>query len=157
MGRGTGGIQSPLFFRGAEAVKEGIIIDREKLKMVLGNGYRFEQLLDSGEIERLRREPPAHFPGCAAASLTAGCVRLDAVLYRDRGKLCMGYDLLVKDRPDSPEWICYDSPSDPVSLEESEMLSVLDRAVNESGLSYTQCSFRELEGGPVHKGPELKL
>lgn len=157
MGRGTGGIQSPLFFRGAEAVKEGIIIDREKLKMVLGNGYRFEQLLDSGEIERLRREPPARFPGCAAASLTAGCVRLDAVLYQDRGKLCMGYDLLVKDRPDSPEWICYDSPGDPVSLEESEMLSVLDRAVNESGLSYTECSFRELEGGPVHKGPELKL
>ena len=62
------------------------------------------------------------------------------------GSLHLGYDVLVRDRLDAPEWICYDNPEDEVKLEEEEMLAVLDRVVKENSLSYTESSFRVLKG-----------
>ena len=81
-----------------------------------------------------------------AASLIAGCVRLDVVLFRDGGALRLGYDLFVKDQPDSPEWVCYDNPEEAVCLEEDAMCAALDQLVREHGLSYTECCFQILDG-----------
>ena len=61
------------------------------------------------------------------------------------------YDVFVKDDPDSPEWIFYDSLSDPVSLKEADMIRVLDRMVSEHGLSYTESCFDRLDGKAVRK------
>lgn len=84
------------------------------------------------------------------AKLTAGVVRLDAVIYWSNGQYQLGYDLMVKDTPTSPMWICYDSLPDEVRYNawnlEREMFLVLDRAVESYGLSYTECSFPKLDG-----------
>jgi hypothetical protein len=81
-----------------------------------------------------------------AASLTVGCMKINAVMFLSDGALRLGYDVYVKDSPGSSEWICFDCPSDRASLKESDMLSVLDRIVIKNGLSYTECCFERLEG-----------
>ena len=88
-----------------------------------------------------------------AASLIAGCVRLDAVLFRDGNALRLGYDLFVKDQPDSPEWVCYNNPEEAVCLEEDAMCAELDRLVQGHRLSYTECCFSSLDGKTVKKCP----
>lgn len=69
----------------------------------------------------------------------------NTVLYWDRGMYHLGYDLMVKDQPFSLEWICYESLTDEVRYSawnlEREMFQVLDRAVEQFGLSYTECRF----------------
>lgn len=83
--------------------------------------------------------------------LTAGCLRLSAVLYRSCKELLLGYDVFVKDDPASPEWIFYNSLSEPVSLKETDMLRVLDRTAAEPGLSYTESCFDRLDGKSMKK------
>ena len=62
----------------------------------------------------------------------------------------LGYDLLVKDTPFSPDWICYENLHDPVRYDvrnlEREMFQVLDRAVKKYNLSFTECRFPKLDG-----------
>lgn len=66
------------------------------------------------------------------------------------GKYSLGYDLLVKDTPFSPDWICYENLPDPVRYDvrnlEREMFQVLDRAVKKYDLSFTECRFPKLDG-----------
>ena len=91
------------------------------------------------------------------ASLTVGCVKIEATLFKSKEKLKLCYDVFVKDTPDSDEWICYENPPDTVKLKEAEMLLVLDRIVKENGLSYTECCFEKLDGkviSPVEKPSE---
>ena len=132
----------------------------QKLKAELGDGYSFERLYDDGEIRRIQKTNPSDFPETKAATLTAGCLRIDAVLYRAGGRLLLGYDVFVKDDPDSEEWICYDNPTDPVSLKEQDMLDVLDRIASENGLSYTESNFETLDGKEIsvkEKPPTMSL
>ena len=117
-----------------------------KLKKQLDSRYLFEKFLSEKEVERLCRQCSDSFSDCVAASLTAGCVKIEAVLYQADGQPQLGYDVYVKDAPDSPEWIFYESPPDDVTLDEAGMLAVLDRVINESGLSYTECCFKRLDG-----------
>ena len=105
---------------------------------------------------RLKREAPADFSGRTAASLTAGCVRIDAVLFQAGGQLRLGYDVFVKDDPGSPEWICYDSLEEDAIPDERWMFSTLDRVVKENGLSYTECCFERLDGKTVKKEQALQ-
>mgnify|MGYP007128352788 FL=1 len=95
-----------------------------------------------------RLEGSNHFR--VAAILSAGAVRLEAVVYWDNGKYSLGYDLLVKDTPFSPDWICYENLPDPVRYDvrnlEREMFQVLDRAVKKYDLSFTECRFPKLDG-----------
>ena len=121
------------------------------LQHSLGYRYSYERLLSDREIQKLRREIPADFSEMIAAVLTAGCLRLNAVLYLSGKELLLGYDVFVKDDPASPEWIFYDSLSDPVSLKETDMLRILDRMVSEHGLSYTESCFDRLDGKTVKK------
>lgn len=123
----------------------------KELRRQLGDRYSYEQLLDDREIQRLRREIPHGFSETVAATLTADCLRLTAVLYRCGKDLLLGYDLFVKDDPGSPEWIFYDSLTDPVSLKEADMLRVMDRTAAAQGLSYTETCFNQLNGKTVKK------
>lgn len=132
----------------------------QKLKAELGDGYSFERLYDDGEIRQIQKTNPSDFPETAVATLTAGCLRIDAVLYRAGGRLLLGYDVFVKDDPDSEEWICYDNPTDPVSLKEQDMLDVLNRIASENGLSYTESNFETLDGKEIavkEKPPMMSL
>ena len=121
----------------------------KELKRKLGAGYSYKKYMGEKQIARLKKQPPYDFVEQRAVSLTAGCVRIDAVLFRSTTGLAMAYDVFVKDAPDSDEWLCYDSLSIPVSLREADMLSVLDRVVRENGLSYTECCFQKLEGKTI--------
>ena len=128
---------------------------QKQLRKQLGDGYRFCQHLSSGEAKRLLSQVDGgnHFQ--VAASLTAGVVKLEAVVYWNNGKYSLGYDLLVKDTPLSPDWICYENLPDPVRYNawnlEREMFLVLDRAVDKYGLSYTECRFPKLDGSSLKR------
>lgn len=119
---------------------------KKELQQQLGSRYLYERFLSEREIKKLCREISDDFSETVATMLTAGCLRLTAVLYRSGNKLLLGYDVYVKDDPNSSEWIYYDGLSDSVSLRETDMLRVLDRIVNEQGLSYTESCFDKLDG-----------
>lgn len=124
---------------------------KKELQRQLGGRYSYERLLSDREVQKLRRKISPDFSETVAAVLTAGCLRLNAVLYRSCKELLLGYDVFVKDDPASPEWIFYDSLSDPVSLKETDMLRILNRMVSEHGLSYTESCFDRLDGKTVKK------
>lgn len=122
---------------------------QKRLKKQLGDGYFFEQRLTSAVVKNLLAQQAGGNTFLVAASLTAGVVRLEAVVYWNAGRYSLGYDLMVKDAPDSPDWICYESVQDEVRYNawnlEREMFLVLDRAVEQYGLSYTQCRFPKVD------------
>ena len=70
-------------------------MNQEQLKGMLGSRYQYRRILTSGEVLHLQKENPPWFTGQIAASLIAGCVRLDAVLFRDGNALRLGYDLFA--------------------------------------------------------------
>ena len=118
----------------------------KEVKKALGAEYMYQRFLSDREVTRLRRQIPLQCEDTIAASLTVGCMKINAVLFQEDGSLRLGYDVYVKDSPGSSEWICFDCPSDRASLKEQDMLAVLDRIVSENGLSYTECCFEQLEG-----------
>ncbi len=128
----------------------------KELKKVLGADYAYQKFISDREVSRLRRQGPQHLEDTIAASLTVGCMKINAVLFQSEGSLRLGYDVYVKDSPGSSEWICFDCPSDRASLKEQDMLAVLDRIVSENGLSYTECCFERLEGRQVKPYEELQ-
>lgn len=129
----------------------------KELKNQLGDKYFFCRPMSDRDIFLLQRKPPQNFAETVVASLTVGCVKIEATLFKNKEKLSLCYDVFVKDTPDSYEWICYETPTDTVKLKETEMLFVLDRIVSENGLSYTECCFEKLDGkviSPVDKTSE---
>ena len=122
---------------------------KRQLQNELGLRYSYQRLLSDREIYALKAKGVPRSADYTAASLIAGCVRIDAVVYDSPTGTNLGYDIFVKDSPDTPEWICYDSINEAVSAKEGDMLSVLNRVVEESGLSYTECSFTRLEGAVI--------
>ena len=128
---------------------------KKELQKQLGDGYIYERYLDEWSLRQLKRQLPENFSEMVIASLTAGCLRLNAVAYRACKELLFGYDVLVKDDPASAEWILYDSLSDAVSLKESDMLRILDGAAKQHELSYTESCFARLVGKVPHK-PKLR-
>ena len=118
----------------------------KEVKKALGAEYVYQRFMTEREVSRLRRQAPQHMDDTIAASLTVGCMKINAVLFLSDVTLRLGYDVYVKDSPGSSEWICFDCPSDRASLKESDMLAVLDRIVAENDLSYTEWCFERLEG-----------
>lgn len=121
---------------------------QKRLKKELGTGYRFEQRLTAKNLARLmeRLEGSNHFR--VVAILTAGAVRLEAVVYWDNGKYSLGYDLMVKDTPFSPEWICWPSIptiSKDLKLSESTTRRAL-KDLRKAGLIQTEQRHRENGG-----------
>ena len=118
----------------------------KELKKQLGEKYSFTRPVSDRDIFLLQRNIPQNFSEVVVASLTVGCVKIEATLFKTKEKLSLCYDVFVKDTPDSDEWICYETPTDTVKLREADMLSVLSRIVSENGLSYTECCFEKLNG-----------
>lgn len=116
------------------------------LKKELGNKYLFHRFLSDKEIRQLQRTNPSEFETQTVASLTAGCVKIECCIYKAKVGLLLGYDVFVKDDPDSDEWIFYESPNISVSTKETGMLTVLNQVVEQNGLSYTKCCFEKLDG-----------
>lgn len=125
-------------------------------KKELGNKYLFHRFLSDKEIRQLQRTNPSEFETQTVASLTAGCVKIECCIYKAKIGLLLGYDVFVKDDPDSDEWIFYDSPNVSVSTRESDMLSVLNQVVEENNLSYTECCFKKLDGKIVKTNEKTK-
>jgi hypothetical protein len=123
----------------------GIVNKQRQVRKAVKNGYLFEQRLPTATVQRMLAWKSPRNTVVIAASLIAGYVRLDTVLYWDRGMYHLGYDLMVVDSPLNPEWICYESLPDEVRYNawnlEREMFQILDRAVEQFGLSYTECRF----------------
>lgn len=126
------------------------MLKQKRLKKQFGEGYFFEQRLSAAVVKNLldTLDGSNHF--LVAASLAVGMVKLEAVVYWSNGKYALGYDLMVKDTPLNPEWICFENLPDPVRYDvwnlEREMYLVLDRALEKYGLSYTECRFPKLDG-----------
>lgn len=119
-------------------------------KKQYGKQYLFLKCLSDRQVSKLKSAPPSSFSDTTAASLEVGCVRLDAVLFLSPVGVELAYDILVKDSPDSLEWICYDSiPAK--GAKEPDMAAALDNYVSEYGLSYTDCCFKRLDGKIVKK------
>lgn len=123
---------------------------QKRLKKQLRSGYGFEQRLSAAVVKNFMTRLDGSNAFLIAASLTVGVVRLEAVLYWSAGRYRLGYDLMVKDTPDGPDWICYESLEDEVRYNvwnlEREMFQVMDRAVEQYGLCYTECRFPKLDG-----------
>jgi hypothetical protein len=118
-----------------------------------GARYFFIRYMREDEIRAfLTKEKRLHVSQMIA-SLTIGQLRIDAVLYRNGNVVLPRYEVFVKDKIDSKEWICYDSPDDKVSYStgmlEEEMRKTLDRIRDAAGLSYTGCNFDILDGKRV--------
>ena len=126
------------------------MLKQKRLRKQLGEGYIFEQRLSAAVVTNLLETLDGSNHFLIAASLAVGAVKLETVVYWNSGKYQLGYDLMVKDAPFSPEWICYENLPDPVRYNawnlEREMFLVLDRAVERYGLSYTECRFPKLDG-----------
>lgn len=123
---------------------------QKRLKKQLGSGYFFEQRLSAAVVKNMLGMLKGSNQFLIAASLTAGVVKLEAVLYWNNGKYSLGYDVMVKDSPHSQDWSCYESLQEEVRYTawnfEREMFLVLDRAVTRLGLSYTEYRFPKLYG-----------
>ena len=134
----------------------GIVNKQRQIKKELKDGYRFDQWFTPAKVQSMLNWDELCDSAIVAASLSAGFVRLDAVIYWANGKFHLGYDLMVKDSPFSREWICYESLPDEVRYNawnlEREMFQVLDRAVEQFDLSYTECRFPVIN--PNHPKPK---
>lgn len=124
--------------------------ERKRLKKLLQGQYKFERYVSTTDVRRLTNSKDCSDVCITVASLLAGCVRLDIVLFSSENTVKSACDLFVKDAPQSHEWICYDTLSDEINPTgfnlEHDMFSVLDRAVRNFGLSYTECNFEILQG-----------
>lgn len=107
--------------------------------------YSYKRLIDEREVESLLGRIEQINPR-TSAELIVGCVRLTAVLFHDGERIRLGFDLYAKDSPESNGWILFENLSDDGDSGELSMLKILDSAVGECGLSYTECSFATLSG-----------
>lgn len=135
----------------------GVIVNKQRqVKKAVKEGYHFDQWFTPAKVHSMLSWDEPCDTAIVAASLSAGFVRLDAVIYWANGKFHLGYDLMVKDSHFSREWICYESLPDEVRYNawnlEREMFQVLDRAVEQFDLSYTECRFPVIN--PNHPKPK---
>ncbi len=127
-------------------------MDREKLKRALGGQYVFQKHMSKKEMREFQKAESELFELKTVASLTVGYVKIEAVLFKQDGRLCTGYDVFVRDKLEKDEWICYDSSDDCIGINESDMFDVLDKLVQENSLSYTECKFQN-----IHRAEENLL
>lgn len=129
--------------------------ERKKLKKQLGDKYIFKKYLSSAEVRKILSENSKDKHEKLFASLTVGCVKINAIIFPTPDCMMMVYDILVKDTPDSKEWICYDTLNDDVKYNslnlEQEMFNILSREVKAYGLSYTDCNFEVVNGKVINK------
>lgn len=125
--------------------------ERKKLKRLLGDKYIFKIFLSLSEVRNVLQSNDTHEK--LFASLTVGCVKINAIVFPNAKDMQLGFDILVKDKPDSTEWICYDTVTDEIKLTshnlEQTMFNILNRVVKQYELSYTDCNFEVVIGKVV--------
>ena len=108
---------------------------RRKLKRQLGKSYRYKKFMTAFEVKKLLESQMDKNQERLYASLIIGCVKIHVVLFPTPKGTALGCDIFVKDRPDSEEWICYDSLTEPFRYSalnlEQELFETLDKAVRE--------------------------
>ncbi len=122
--------------------------ERKRLKKLLGDKYIFKIFLSLSEVRNILQSKDTHEK--LFASLTVGCVKINAIVFPTADKSALAFDILVKDKPDSKEWICYDTVTDEIKLSsynlEQTMFDILNKVVKKYGLSYTDCNFEVVNG-----------
>ena len=122
--------------------------ERKRLKKLLGDKYIFKIFVPLSEVRNRLHSKDTHEK--LFASLTAGCVKINAIVFPNSDDMQIDFDILVKDKPDSTEWICYDTETDEIKLSlynlEQTMFDILNRVVKKYGLSYTECNFEVVNG-----------
>ena len=122
--------------------------ERKRLKKLLGDKYIFKIYLSLTEVRDILQSKDTHEK--LFASLTVGCVKINAIVFPNADNMQIGFDILVKDKSDSTEWICYDTVTDEVKLcsynLEQTMFDILNRIVTKYELSYTDCNFEVVNG-----------
>lgn len=125
---------------------------RKQLKKDLGKGYCFKRYMSAGDVKK-KLYGKAGYEERIVATLIVGCVKINAVIYFIDEEPQIALDVLVKDTPESEEWICYDTLSDEIKLSprsiEQSMFDILNREVKEYGLSYTECNFEVINGKSI--------
>ncbi len=117
-----------------------------ELKSALGSAYSYERYFSDNDIVRLKKQNSERVPDTVIASLIVGCLKIEAVLFKGTLGLKLGYDVFVKDNPQSSDWIYFDSSTYSVSTSEADMLAALDKVAVQNQLSYTECCFERLNG-----------
>ena len=69
----------------------------KELKKQLGEKYSFTPPVSDRDVFLLQRKPPQNFAETVVASLTVGCVKIEATLFKSKEKLKLCYDVFVKD------------------------------------------------------------
>lgn len=122
--------------------------ERKRLKKLLSDKYIFKIFLPLSEVRNILYSKDTHEK--LFASLTVGCVKINAIVFPNSDNMQIGFDILVKDKPDSTEWICYDTVTDEIKLSshnlEQTMFDILNKVVKKYGLSYTECNFEVVNG-----------
>ena len=122
--------------------------ERKRLKKLLGDKYIFKIFLPLSEVRNILHSKDTHEK--LFASLTVACVKINAIVFPNSENMQIVFDILVKDKPNSTEWICYDTITDEVKLSsynlEQTMFDILNRVVKKYGLSYTDCNFEVVNG-----------
>ena len=77
--------------------------ERKKLKKQLRDKYIFRRYLSTQEVRKILSENPKDKHDTLFASLTVGCVKINAVVFPTPDKMLLGFDILVKDTPESEE------------------------------------------------------
>ena len=122
--------------------------ERKRLKKLLGDKYIFKIFLSLNEVRNILLSKDTHEK--LFASLIVGCVKINAIVFPNAENMQIGFDILVNDKPDSKEWICYDTVTDEIKLSshnlEQTMFDILNKVVKKYGLSYTECNFEVVNG-----------
>ena len=71
--------------------------ERKKLKKQLVNKYIFKMYLSVNEVKKILSENPKDKHDTLFASLTVGCVKINAVVFPTPDKMLLGFDILNRE------------------------------------------------------------
>jgi len=127
--------------------------EKKDIETLLAGRYCFEKFMDDDGIYRVICGEEKPCSDTVIASLTAGCLRIDAVFYGG-GHDCMPvFEVYVKASPDVNDWVCFDSPDEGLPVPGADLLrymfETLEKVRMDYGLSYDDPGFETLEGKKV--------
>ena len=124
--------------------------------------YSFEKFVDTNDVYNISYGVERLETDCVLASLTAGCLKIEEVIYRSSMDMLPVYEVYAKASAGSEDWICVDSPDDVVPEVDPDdgvprlgldlfrnMYEALERVRVKHGLSYTDPDFESVAGKKV--------
>ncbi|MDR0851764.1 MAG: hypothetical protein LBN36_04665 [Clostridiales Family XIII bacterium] len=122
----------------------------DKVKKAVGDDYSFEMLMNMDEIYAYVQGQSRLWADKKMTTMTAGCLRIDAVFLAANEEQLPVFLVYVKESPEAKDWYVYGSPAEEVfeidDTFELQMLGTLDRFREKHGLSYTEPDFEMLSG-----------